>query len=82
MATKKNNIDMVAIVPKKANAQNLTCFVTFIVTACLAVILMIMAWALPALVITTQVICWVCMALEASAAGLAWIAYWIKCNAL
>jgi hypothetical protein len=73
---------MVAITPKKANAQSLTCFVTLIVTACLAAILMITAFILPTMLTVTEIICWVSMALEAASIGLGAVAYWIKRNAL
>lgn len=78
----KKTIDMVAITPQKANAQNLTCFVAFIASAVIAVILMLVACVLPALVTPTAVICWISMALEAASIGLAYIAYWIKIKAL
>jgi hypothetical protein len=78
----KKNIDMVAIEPRKANAQNLTCFIALIVTATLAVICMIVACVLPAIIITTKTICWISMALEAIALGLGFVSYWIKKNAL
>ena len=72
---------MVAIETKKANAQNLTCFVTFIVAAVIAAILMIVACVLPAVVSVTAIICWISMALEAVAIAIGIIAYWIKRNA-
>ncbi len=78
----EKNVDMVAINTKKANAQNLTCFISFVAAAALAVILMIVACALPAIVTVTEVICWVSMALEAAAICLGFVAYWIKTNAL
>lgn len=78
----KKNIDMVAIEPSKANAQNLTCFITFVVSAALAVIFMVVACALPAVVEITRTTCWISMALEAIAIGFGFIAYWIKKNAL
>ena len=76
----KKNIDMVAIETKKANAQNLTCFITCIVSAAIAAILMIVACVLPAVVTVTEIICWVSMALEAVSIALGFIAYWIKRN--
>ena len=78
----KKNIDMVAIETKKANAQNLTCFITLITVASLAVICMLIACILPAIVVTTKITCWISMALEAIAIGLGFVAYWIKTNAL
>lgn len=78
----KKNVDMVAIQTKKANAQNLTCFISFVAAAALAVILMVVACVLPAIVTVTEVTCWISMALEAAAIGLGFVAYWIKTNAL
>ena len=82
MCTKKD-IDMVTIDPKKANAQSLTCFITFIATAVIAVILMIVACINPIITTTTtEITCWISMALEAVAIGLGFIAYWIKKHTL
>ena len=78
----KKTIDMVAIQTKKANAQNLICFITFVTTAILAVILMIAACVIPVIVNTTAVTCWICMAMEAVAIFLGFASYWIKTNAL
>lgn len=78
----KKTIDMVAITPAKANAQNMTCFITFISVATLSVLTMLVACILPAMVRVTEITCWVSMTLEAVAAGLGWVAYWIKRNAL
>ena len=79
----KKTIDMIAITPGKANAQNLTCCVTFISTALLSVALMLVACVLPAMITTvTEVICWVSMGLEAVSIALGCVAYWIKRNAL
>jgi hypothetical protein len=78
----KKNIDMVAIQTKKANAQNLTCFIAFVAAAALAVILMVAACVMPAVVTTTEITCWVSMAMEAAAIALGFVSYWIKTNAL
>lgn len=78
----KKNIDAVMIVASKANAQNLTCFVTFIAAAAFAAIMMLVACVLPAMVAVTEVICWISMGLEAVAVALGFIAYWIKRHAL
>ena len=78
----KKILEMVAITAKKANAQSLTCFVTFITAIALAIVLMLVACIVPAMVDTTEVTCWVSMALEAISIGLGYIAYWIKKNAL
>ena len=78
----KKNIDMVAIETKKANAQNLTCFITFIVTTAVSVLLMLTACVLPAMVRVTEVICWISMALEAASIGIGCLAYWIHNNTL
>lgn len=75
-------IDLVAVQPKKANAQALTCFVSCIATVVLAVVMMIAACALPVVCNVTAVICWISMGLEAASAGLGFVAYWIKRNAL
>lgn len=82
MATKKDTVDMVAMQPKKANAQALTCSIAWIATMALAVILMITACVLPVIFDATAVMCWVCMLLEAVSAGLGFVAYWIWGNAL
>lgn len=82
MEKKDKPVDLVAVQPKKANAQSLTCFVAFIATALIAVIMMIAACALPVLCNVTATICWVSMGLEAASAGLGFVAYWIKRNAL
>jgi hypothetical protein len=78
----KKTIDMVAIQTKKANAQNLTCFIAFVATAALAAILMVVACIIPTVVTTTEITCWICMALEALAICLGFVSYWIKTNAL
>ena len=78
----KKILEMVAISAKKANAQSLTCFITFITAIALAVVLMLVACIVPAMVDTTEVTCWVSMALEAVSIGLGYVAYWIKRNAL
>ena len=78
----KKTIDMVAITPEKANAQNMTCFVTFITIAALSVLFMLVACVLPAMVRVTEVTCWISMALEAASSGLGYIAFWIHRNAL
>lgn len=78
----KKDIDMVAIQPKKANAQALTCFVAFVATTLFAVLMMATACILPIVFETSAVMCWLCMALEAASAGLGFVAYWVKCNAL
>lgn len=82
MEKNKNTVDMVAIQPKKANAQALTCFIAFIATTLFAVLMMAVACILPVVFNATAVMCWTCMALEAVSAGLGFVAYWIKCNAL
>jgi hypothetical protein len=76
------NVDMVAIQTKKANAQNLTCFIAFVASASIAGILMAVAWALPAIIAVTKITCWISMVLEAAAIGLVFVACWIKKNAL
>ena len=78
----KKTIDMVAIQTKKANAQNMTCFCAFVVTAALAAIIMIVACIMPAIVTTTAITCWVSMIMEAVAIFLGFVSYWIKANAL
>ena len=78
----KKTLDMVAIDTKKANAQNLTCFITFIAAVTLAIGLFLVACVLPAMTDVTEVICWISMGLEAVAVGLGFVAYWIKRNAL
>ena len=65
---KKGVIDMVAITPRKANAQTLTCFITFLTAALLAIGMMLVACVLPAVATeTTKVTCWISMGLEAGA---------------
>lgn len=78
----KKTIDMVAITPQKANAQNLICFSTFIVAAVASAFLMVLACAFPALVPTTEVVCWISMFFEAISICLGCIAFWIRRNAL
>lgn len=78
----KKNIDMVAIEVTKANAQNMTCFITFVATTVLAIALMLVACVLPAKSTVTEITCWTSMLLEAISIGLGCIAYWIKRNAL
>ena len=80
---KKGFIDMVAITPKRANAQTLTCFVTFIATALASIAMMLIACVLPTMVETVkEATCWISMGLEAASIVFGFIAYWIKCNAL
>ena len=79
----KKTFDMVAITPQKANAQSLTCCITFISTAFLAVALMLVACVLPARISNvTEIVCWISMGLEAISIGLGCVAFWIKRNAL
>ena len=78
----KKNIDMVAVEVAKANAQNLVCFATFIVSAVASAFLMVLACAFPALVPTTEIVCWISMFFEAMSICLGCIAFWIKRNAL
>ena len=78
----KKNIDMVAIEVTKANAQNMTCFITFVATTVLAIALMLVACVMPAMVNVTEVTCWLSMTLEAISIGLGCVAYWVKRNAL
>jgi hypothetical protein len=78
----KKDIDMVAIQPKKANAQQLTCFIAWIAAMALAAIFMIVACILPVVFDATAVMCWTCMVLEAASAGFGFVAYWVKDNAL
>ena len=79
----KKTIDMIAIPPAKANAQNFTCFITFLATGFLAIAMMLVACVLPAMVVTvTETTCWISMGLEAASIGLGIVAVWIKRNAL
>lgn len=79
----KKTIDMIAITPDKANAQNCTCFITFLATGFLAIAMMLVACVLPAMVTAvTEIICWVSMGLEAASIGLGVVAIWIKKHAL
>ena len=82
MENARTEINMVAMPPKKANAQSLTCFVAFIATVLLSVTMMTAACVLPVLFDVTAIICWISMALEAASAGLGLVAYWIKRNAM
>jgi hypothetical protein len=79
---RKKNIDMVAIEVTKANAQNITCFITFIVATAVSVFLMLTACVLPAMVRVTEITCWFSMGLEAVSIGIGYLAYWINKNAL
>lgn len=79
----KKTIDMIAITAEKANAQNCTCFITFLATGFLAIAMMLVACVLPAMVATvTETICWISMGLEAASIGLGVVAIWIKKHAL
>ena len=78
----KKPLDMVAIDTQKANAQNLTCFVTFLAAIILAIGLFLVACVLPAMTNVNAIICWISMGLEAVAVALGFVAYWIKQNAL
>lgn len=79
----KKTIDAVAMPVSKANAQQSTCFITFIATGLLAVGMMLVACVLPAMVETvTETTCWISMGLEAVSLCLGWIAAWIKNHAL
>ena len=80
---KKDIIDMVAITPKRANAQTLTCFITFLATALASIVMMLIGCVLPTMVETVkETTCWISMGLEAASIAFGFIAYWIKCNAL
>lgn len=80
---RKGMIDMVAMTPKRANAQTLTCFITFIATAFLSIALMLIACVIPAMIAeVTETICWISMGLEAASIVFGCVAYWIKRNAL
>ena len=79
----KKTIDMVAITPEKANAQNFTCFITFLLTGFTAIAMLLVACVLPTMVETvTETTCWISMGLEAASIGLGFIAMWIKRNTL
>ena len=80
---KKGVIDMVAITPRKANAQSLTCFITFLATASLSVGMMLVGCVLPAVATEiTKATCWLSMCLETISLVFGIISYWIKRNAL
>lgn len=80
---RKKVIDMVALTPKRANAQVLTCFITFIMTAFISIAMMLIACVLPTVVKTVnEITCWISMGLEAASIALGCVAYWIKKNAL
>lgn len=78
----KREIKMVATTIKNANAQQLTCFVTFIAACTLSFVFMLIACIAPAIVNVTKATCWASMALEAMSIGFGYIACWIKRNAL
>lgn len=78
----KKNIDMVAIETRKANAQTLTCFITFIVATSVSIFLMLVACVLPAMVPVTEFICWMSMILEAASIGIGYLAYLINKHTL
>ena len=80
---RKGVVDMVAITPKRANAQTLTCFITFLVTLLASVAMMLIGCVLPTMVETvTETTCWISMGLEVASIAFGFIAYWIKRNAL
>ena len=79
----KKTIDMVAMTPQKANAQQLVCFVSFLTTSFLSIMSMLIACVLPTIVTeVTATICWSSMACEACSLVLGVIAYWIRRNSL
>ena len=79
----KKTIDAVAMPVGKANAQQSTCFITFLATGLLSVAMMLVACVLPAMIETvTEITCWISMGLEAVSIGLGYVAAWIKRNAL
>lgn len=79
----KKTIDAVAMPVEKANAQQYTCFITFVTTGFLSIALMLVACVLPAMITTvTEITCWISMGLEAISIGLGCVAFWIKRNAL
>ena len=80
---RKKMIDMVAITPKRANAQTLTCFITFITAAFISVAMMLVACVLPTMVETvTETTCWISMGLEAASLVVGYVSVWIKKNTL
>ena len=80
---RKKVIDMVAITPKRANAQSLTCFITFITAAFISVAMMLVACVLPTMVeAVTEITCWISMGLEAGSLIVGYLAAWIKNNTL
>lgn len=79
---KKKEIDLVAVQPRKANAQRLTCYAAFLATAMIAFIMMLVACLLPISISVTEDVCYASMTLEAASVGLGFVAYWIKRNAL
>ena len=80
---RKGVVDMVAITPKRANAQTLTCFITFLATALLSITFMLVACVLPTMAeAVTEKICWMSMGFESASIVLGFVAYWIKRNAL
>lgn len=80
---RKKMIDMVAITPKRANAQSLTCFITFITAAFISIAMMLVAAILPTMVETvTETTCWISMGLEAASLVVGYLATWIKRNTL
>lgn len=82
MNTNKKAIAYEAITIKKAKAQHLTCFVAFITSAALSIVLMLVACVMPAMVNVTEITCWSSMILEATSIGLGYISYWIYKNTL
>lgn len=80
---KTKYIDMVAITPKRANAQTLTCFITFIAASLASIAMILIGCVLPTMVETVkETTCWISMGLEAASIVFGFIAYWIKRNAL
>ena len=80
---RKKMIDMVAITPKRANAQTLTCFITFITAAFITIAMMLIACVLPTMVETvTETTCWISMGLEAASLIVGYVSVWIKKNTL
>ena len=81
--TNKKAIEYEAMTIKKANAQHLTCFIAFIASAALSIVLMLVACVMPAMITNvTEVTCWCSMVLEATSICLGWVSYWIYKNTL
>lgn len=78
----KKIYEYTGIESSKANAQEKTCVIATIAAGALAILLGIMAFLLPLVTESTPIICWSSMLIEAVAAVLGYVAWWINRHCL